>query len=324
MRKAIVLLAICGAAAVWGADASGIGGPVSGYVVDGRFRALRPINGIPGAARLGDPIDLPFAIGSAAVAASQDYAIVTRTNSDGAPVLLVGLRSGSPQILPVERAIVPSGILIAESGAAAVLYSDTQLQFVTGLPAAPSAADAVGLDGVNGVAAVALDAGGAAALVLSRDGNVYRAARGATPVWVARVPGAVSASFLPGADDAVVASADSGDVVLLHGLSGSLTIRTVAGAANGLTSARSVRAINSGELAVVDGQGRLGVVTTETGSIEWVALAGAAERIDTLGRGLLILNQAGSRPLLLLDLNQGHAPYFVPPDARGEGHHRNK
>jgi hypothetical protein len=322
MRKAIVLLAISGASFAWGADTAGVGGPVSGYVVDGRFRALRPINGIPGAARLGDPIALPFAIGSAAIAASQDYAIVTRANSDGAPALLTGLRSGAPQVLAVERAIVPSGILIADSGAAAVLYSDTQLQFVSGLPAAPNASDAITLDGVNGVAAVALDAAGATALLVSRDGNVYRAARGAAPVWVARVPGAVSASFVPGADDAAVASADSGDVVLLHGLSGSLTIRTVAGAANGLTSARSVRAINSGELAVVDGQGRLAVVTVETGSVEWVALAGAAERIDTLGRGLLVLNRTGAGPLLLLDLNQGHAPYFVPPDDRGEIHHR--
>jgi len=322
MRKGIILLAICAASAVWGADTAGIGGPVSGYVVDGRFRALRPINGIPGAARLGDPIDLPFAIGNAAIATSQDYAIVTRGNGDGRPSLVVGLRSGAPQLRPVDRAIVPSGMLIGDSGAVAILYSDTQLQFVSGLPAAPDASDPVGLDGVNGVAAAALDATGANALLVSRDGNIYRAARGASPVWVARVPGAVSASFVPGSDDAAVASADSGDVVLLHGLSGSLTIRTVAGAANGLTSARSVRAINGSELAVVDGQGRLGVVAVETGSVEWVGLAGAADRIETLARGLLVLNQAGSRPLLLLDLNQGHAPYFVPPDDRGEGHHR--
>jgi hypothetical protein len=322
MRKGIVLLAICGASFAWGADASGIGGPVSGYVVDGRFRALRPINGIPGAARLGEPIELPFAIANAAVAASQDYAIVTRANGDGSPALVVGLRSGAPQLRSVERAIVPSGMLIGDSGAAAVLYSDTQLQFVDGLPAAPNAADPVALDGLNGVAAVALDAAGANALLVSRDGNIYRAARGAAPVWVARVPGGISASFLPGTDDAAVASAETGDVVLLHGLSGSLTIRTVAGAANGLTSARSVRAINGSELAVVDGQGRLGVVAVETGNVEWVGLAGAADRIETLARGLLVLNQAGARPLLLLDLNQGHAPYFVPPDDRGEGHHR--
>jgi hypothetical protein len=322
MRKGIALFAICGASFAWGADASGIGGPVSGYVVDGRFRALRPINGIPGAARLGEPIELPFAIANAAIAASQDYAIVTRANGDGSPTLVVGLRSGAPQLRTVERAIVPSGMRIGDSGAAAILYSDTQLQFVDGLPGSPNAADPVALDGLNGVAAVALDAAGANALLVSRDGNIYRAARGANPVWIARVPGAVSASFLPGSDDAAVASAETGDVVLLHGLSGSLTIRTVAGAANGLTSARSVRAINGSELAVVDGDGRLGVVAVETGSVEWVAMAGAADRIDTLARGLLVLNQAGSRPLLLLDLNQGHAPYFVPPDDRGEAHRR--
>jgi hypothetical protein len=319
MRKAIAVLAICGASFAWGADASGIGGPVSGYVVDGRVRALRPINGIPGAARLGDPISLPFAVTNAAVATQQDYAIVTRANSGGSVAMAVGLRSGAPQVLALEGAIIPSGMLIGDAGTAAVLYSNTQLQFVTGLPGAPNVSDAVGLDAVNGVAAAAIDAAGATALLVSSDGNIYRAARGAAPVWIARVPGAASANFLPGTDDAVVASADSGDVVLLHGLSGSLTIRTVAGAANGLTSARSVRAINAGELAVVDGEGRLGVVTIETGSIEWIGLAGAADRIDPLARGLLVLNQAGVRPLLLLDLNQGHAPYFVPADEHGVG-----
>lgn len=322
MRTTILLALVSSAFLAWGAETAGIGGPVSGYIVDGRYRVIRPINGIPGAARLGAPIDLSFPLDAAAFATAQDYAIVTPANSGGRAAVVRGLRSGAPQTASIDGAISATGIVIADSGSAAALYSDSAAQFVSGLPAAPSASDPIDLTAANGVAAMAIDAAGRSLLVLGRDGSVYRAAPGADLKWIARVPGAVSASFLPGGDDAVVASADTGDVVLLRGVSGTLNVRTVAGAANGLTSARSVRAINANEIAVVGGDGRLGVITTETGSIEWIGLAGAAERIDALDRGLLVLNRAGPGPLLLLDISQGHAPYFVPPDARGEGHHR--
>jgi hypothetical protein len=322
MRTALLLLLASGASLVWSADNAGIGGPVSGYIVDGRFRVLRPIDGIPGAARLGAPLDLPFSIAVAAVAAPQDYALVTAANSDGRPVLVRGLRSGAPRTLPIENAIAATGIALADSAAVAALYSDSRLQFVTGLPDAPIASDPVDLAGLNGVASVAIEGAGRSVLLLSRDGSVFQASRGGDLKSIARVPGAVSAGFLPNGDDAVVASVETSEVILLHGLSGSLTIRTVSGPANGLGAPRSVRAINADEIAVVDGQGRLGAISVETGSIEWIGLAGAAEGIDALDRGLLVLNHAGRGPLLLLDITQGHAPYFVPPDERGEARHR--
>lgn len=324
MKKTIAILLVSGASLAWCADTASIGGPVSGYVVDGRFRSIRPIEGIPGAARLGDPIDLPFPIGVAAMSAPQDYAIVTAAKGNGVPLLARGLRSRSPQVSAIDRAITVSGVAVAQSGASAALYSDAQLQFVDGLPAAPNASDPVDLGSLNGVVFVALDAAGRNAVLLARDGNVFFAARGAGVKWVASVPGASSAGFLPSGDDAVVASADTGDVILLRGLSGALSIRTVAGSANGLDSVRSVRAIDASQIAVVDGLGRLGAVDVETGAVNWIALAGAADRIDSLDSGLLVLNQPGSQPLLLLDTTQGQAPYFVPPDSRGVLRRRNK
>ena len=110
MRTAILLLGVAGATLAWSADA-GVTGPVSGFVVDGRYRVLRPIEGIPGAARIGAPLDLPFPIDQAAVAASQDYALLTAANSDGRPVLVRALRSGAPQITPIDRAIAASAIV---------------------------------------------------------------------------------------------------------------------------------------------------------------------------------------------------------------------
>src|SRR5205814_1833374 len=113
----------------------------------------------------------------------------------------------------------------------------------------------------------------------------------------------------------VVGSRATGDVLLLQGLSGTLSIRTVGGASNGITSARGVHAINSREIAVVDGAaGGLAAIDLETGSIEWIALAGAAEKFERLDGDVVLLNDIGARPLLLLDTAHGRAPYFVPAD----------
>jgi hypothetical protein len=288
-------------------------------VIDSRLHSLRPINGIPGGAQLGDPVQLPFAIGVAAVSAPQDYALATAFRKGGPPVLARGLRSGAPQTAAIDGAIAASGIAIAESGSVAVLYSnsDLQLQFVTGLPAAPQALDPVDLSALNGgVAAIAVDSAGANALLVSGDGNIYRvAARGSHGVnWLLRAPGASSASLLPNGDDAVVGSSDTGEVLLLHGISGSLSVRTIAGPSNGITSARAVRAISDQEVGVVDGTGRLAAITIDSGSTEWIALAGAAEGFESLGNNLMLLNHAGPNPLLLFDTAQGHATYFIPPD----------
>jgi hypothetical protein len=316
------LFTACGiaAASLACAQASGIGGPVTGYVMDGRGQALRPIEGIPGAARLGGPVSLPFAINMAVVATQQDYAIVTEAGGEGRPMLARGLRSGAPQVRAIDGAIAASGMVLSRSGAVAAFYSNAtkQLQFVTGLPEAPQAQDAIDISALEGdVQALALDAAGENALLAAADGGIYRAAgKGARGVnWIARTAGAASIAFLPNGDDAVVGSRATGDVLLLHGLSGSLSIRTVGGANNGITSARAVHAISDREVAVVDGAaGGLAAIDLDSGSTEWIALAGAAERFEALDGNLLLLNGVGPRPLLLLDTTHGRTPYFVPAD----------
>jgi len=312
----------CGimAASVICAHANGIGGPVTGYVMDGRGQSLRPIEGVPGAARVGAPISFTFPVNMAAVAAQQDYALVLDASGDGRPMLALGLRSGTPQMRSIEGVIPASQMVLSASGAVAAIYSaaDARLQFITGLPDSPQALDAVEVAAPDGaVKALALDAAGQTALVVAGDGSIYRALsqRGSGFTWIARVPGASSVGFLPNGDDAVVGSSSTGEVLLLHGLSGALSIRTVAGAANGITSVRAIRALSNREVAVVDAAaGGLAAVDLESGSTEWIALTGAADRLESLDGSVLLLNNVGTRPLLLLDTTHGRVPFFVPPD----------
>jgi hypothetical protein len=298
------------------AQAAGIGGPVTGYVIDGRAKVLRPIEGIPGAARLGDPLALPFGVGMAAVATRQDFALVSDATGEGRPMLARGLRSGAPEVRAIDGALAAGEMILSGNGAVAAIYSNAgrKLQFITGLPEAPRALEPIDISDVEGgVMALAVDAAGNNALLAGGSGGIYRVAgqtaRRAT--WIAAVNGAASIAFLPNGDEAVVGSRSTGEVLLLHGLAGSLSIRTVGGASNGIHSARAVRAISDREVAVVDEAGGLAAIDVEAGSTEWIALAGAAERFEALDNNLLVLNEVGARPLLLLD---GRSPYFVPAD----------
>jgi hypothetical protein len=311
-------LLLIGFAAAALLPASGINGPVSGFVLDRGARAIRPVNGMPGSATQGDPLPLPFSIGIAAISPRLDFALVTDAAGDGTPSLAVGLRGGEPQMAAIDGAIPADGIVLSESGDTAALYSNrsSRLQFITGLPAQPRAADPIDISSLSGgLTALALDAQGRNGLVVAGDGGIYRVAGRAALNWIAGVPGAASAAFLANGSDAVVGSRTTGDVLLLQDAGGNLTISTLAGARDGISSALAVRAINGSEVAVVEGSGRLAAIDVNTSTVAWIDLAGAADRLEMLAGGLLVLNPAGAKPLLVLDISQGKTAYFIPPVA---------
>jgi hypothetical protein len=297
---------------------AGINGPVSGFVLDSGAHALRPVNGMPGSAVQGAPLPLPFAVGIAAVSARLDYALVTDASGDGTPSLVLGLRDGAPQIAAIGGAIPCDGIVLTDSGNTAVLYSNasSRLQFLTGLPGQPQAADPVDISAVSGgIAALALDRDGQNALLAAGDGTIsWLAARTAVNP-IAQVPGAGTAAFLANGKDAVVGSKTTGDVLLFRDPGGSLTISTLTGIKDGISSAVAVRAISSSEVAVVEGGGRVAAVDVDSATVRWIDLAGTADRLEPLANGLVALNPAGPQALFVLDISQGRTAYFVPPVA---------
>ncbi len=315
MRRLPRVAVLCAAASLAScpARAEGIGGPVSGFVLDARVHALRPIAGLPGAARLGAPLALPFPVGMAAAAAPLDYAIVTDAR-DGAPMLVRGLAGGALSIAPLTGAAAPSRIVIAPSGAAAALYSASgnTLQFVSGLPAQPQAGDAMDVSPVGPLAGFAVDSAGKAALLAATDGGIYWLSAGSAPRFILRIPGATAAALLPNGRDALI-STTTGCVAVVRDAAGAATLTTLGGAAAGLDSAAALAAFDGQTAAVIDTAGRLALIDLNTGALTWVALASGADRFEPLGGGLYALNGPSPRPLLLLDPARSRGAYFVPP-----------
>jgi hypothetical protein len=318
MSKWIVSLALAAATPALANDGGGVGGPISGFVLDGRANSLRAIEGLPGAARLGAPVRLPFAVAAAAVAFRLDYALVIPASGQPRVLLARGLRSGTPETLLLNGAIEPTSIAIASSGATAALHSRPthQLQFIVGLPDAPRALEPVDTRALDGESvALAIDADGSAALLAAADGQIFRGGLGsATLTRIASLRGTASLSMLPDRDAAVALSAESGEIVLLDGLTTvAPSIRTVAGPLQNIPNPRAVQALDRRSIGVI-ADGRLAFVDLETGAVEWIDLAAAAENFETLDRHLFVLNRAGAQPLLLLDAAKGRSAWFVPPD----------
>jgi hypothetical protein len=308
--KCMLVLALASAARA--TDGGGIAAPISGFVLDGRANSIRVIEGLPGAARLGASLRLPFAVSAAAIASGRDYALVVSASGAAAPLLARGLRSGAPETSPIDGAIEPTSMAIAASGDAAVLHSavSRRLQFIVGLPASPRALAPIDASAVDAVA-IALDAAGAVALVGAADGQLWRVSRNAPSLDpIARLRGVSSISFLPGRDAAVAAGAETGEIVLLEGLSGAISIRSAAA----IPGVRAVQALDLRSAAAITRDGRLASIEFETGAVEWIPLAAEAEMFDSLDRSMFVLNRAGDRPLVLLDAARGRTAWFVPPE----------
>ena len=109
--------------------------PTLGYVPDTELAAVRPILGIPGAATLGEALDLGVAIDAVAVSPRQDYILAL---SNHHPVLVLPDGSGSLSLVRESASTVDRIVLSPSGSAAALMDSDGRtIQVIAGLPQAP-------------------------------------------------------------------------------------------------------------------------------------------------------------------------------------------
>jgi len=305
--------------------AAGIRGPVSGYVLDERSHAIRPVNGIPGAATLGNPVNLGFQARLAAI--GRDVALVAGFDDHDQLFLARELEAETPAVSAVEGAIGGIGRIVwNETGDAALLYSPSagQFQVITGVAAVPRLSVPIDAGPVAAALnAMALNAGAdRIAAAGGQDGALYLFSSAGDGSWnyklLAAASGVPAILFRNSGRDVIYASKANDEIIAIRDIDGTGDISVLAGSADGVSVPVGLAAANGDRELWVANQGSSSLLAFDMaagGAPQNIPLASAPSRCDRLDwKSLLVLNDVGGAPLLLLDGAQGRSVFFVPVD----------
>jgi hypothetical protein len=307
-----ILVSACLAACSLYGQAARLAGPSAGFVFDPAAHALRRIQGIPGAALVGAPVEFGFPLSAAYVAPRLDSVFVLAGEGQAR---LFRLSADAPVELAVGALGTPQRVVFSPSGTAAALLSADSVQVINGLPGAPVVAATISLRAnprprrplpdvlaVSDDGAYLLYAAGGPIELIGVSGNSRRATDAA--------PGALAA-FAPGGHDAAVVHGDK--LTLFQDIAGAATERSFPGVAGPAALAFSP----DGQKLFVSSATSRAVTTilVATGDRSALPCACAPSTLAPMG-SLLRLNELGSEPLWLLDTASDRGLVFVPAPVR--------
>ena len=306
-----ILVSSCLAACSLYGQAGQLAAPSAGFVFDQSAHGLRRIQGIPGAALVGAPVEFGFAVSAAYVAPRLDSVFVLA--GDGAAHFF-RLTGDAPQERAVESLGAPLRVVFSPSGSAAALYSPGSvqvIQVIKGLPDAPVVAATLTLRGNPRPHGPLPDT-----LAVSDDGAYLLYAAG-SPVELIGVAGdsrqviagsaGALAAFAPGGHDAAIVH--SGKVILYRDMAGAATERSFAGIAAPSAVAFSP---DGQKLHVASATGRaVTTIQVATGDRSALACDCAPSLLVPMGP-VFRLTELGTEPLWLLDTASERGLVFVP------------
>jgi hypothetical protein len=198
--------------------------PHSGITFDGNSETFRPVLGVAGASRLGDPLELRGELHNVGICSQQQFAIAA-AGRDGVVTLLRLDTLKASELLPA-LLTGPSRLELSAACSAAVVYSApaSRLQIVTGLPAKPVLAADLTVD----------LPGSLYSLAISDDGQLTVAAISGKAICLLPAAGR-PVSLLPIAGDAVVAFRGNQDVIVADRSSNTVTLVESAAASPAFT-----------------------------------------------------------------------------------------
>ncbi len=298
-------------------------GLLVGYVLDSRTGTLRGVRGIPGAARLGDPVPFQQAIASAAV--RNGRAIVVSAEETPRVSLLRRLDAPVPDVLPIASTIEPvNRVYLNTLATTALLHSAAaeSFQFVTRLDGTPELSTPVPVSQLRGkfLNAAVAETRSCALLTSFDDDNGYlqHVCAGSGQVeLIATFPGVRPAAvgWWQKDKDALIADAAANELLLLpQFLSGTAPI-SLAGKDGGLEDPGALLPINSTTIAVMN-RGSASLVIADSrqpGQSRRIELPEMPTRLELLdGSGVLACTGIGPDPLLLVDPRRDFAAFYVP------------
>ena len=305
-----ILVSACLAACSLYGQAGKLAAPSLGFVFDPPAHALRRIQGIPGAALVGAPVDFGFAVSAAEVAPRLDSVFVMAA-SDGRAHLF-RLTADAPLERAVDSMGAPLRVVFSPSGSAAALYSPGSVQVIKGLPDAPAVSATISSLHRNLRARRTLPD----TLAISDDGAYLLYGTGG-PIELIGVAGnsrqimaGALAAFAPGGHDAAVIS--SGKLILFQDIAGAATERSFDGIETPSAAAFSP---DGQKLFVASATGRaVTTIQVATGDRSALACDCAPAALIPMG-SVFRLNELGSEPLWLLDTASERGLVFVPAPA---------
>jgi hypothetical protein len=293
--------------------------PSLGLVHDPLQKKLRPVLGLPGAAVLGDPLPLDFAVEMAAIAPEGSHALL---RAAGAPDLR--LMRPSPEgyvVEPIAGAIEGADRLIlgAAAWSAAIFDRESKrLQLLRGLPWEPAVSREIDLSVFDGeVTALAASDDARTALVAfstERSSDVWIFPPDGDPKSVLPAGRVVSISFIPDSSDALIVDTREQAVYLLNANSASTV---VAGPQEGIDEPVAAQASRNGKFVYIAaaGNGRILILNREDGSRRELTCTCALETLARMSDETVFrLGRMTEGPMWLLD-GRSTEPrlVFVPP-----------
>jgi hypothetical protein len=309
-----------------------LSGPVAGFVFDGAGRVLRPIQGIPGASLLGDPMSFGFDLAAVYVSPRQDSALVVGADQS---LHFFGINAGATTEISLGGLTgVPQSVVFSPSGTAAALFALGKVRVLTGLPNAPTLAATVTIPGSGQTVPPRPGSKDgsrpartpAESLALSDDGTYLLTVSGGEARLLS-IHGE-NRTLLPAQADALVAFAAGGhDAAVMDSVAGLTLIRDAAGAAgtqvlavpdDGLASPAGLAFSQDEKTLYVASAGAQSVAAFNlaAGSRTAIGCACTPATLAPMGN-LFRLTELTSAPLWILDTGASN-PRIVFVPARGE------
>ena len=304
-----ILVSICFACSLYG-QAGKLVAPSLGFAFDPSSHALRRIQGIPGAALVGTPVDFGLAVSAAYVAPRLDSAFVLAGDGQLHLFRLVD----TPQERNLDSLGAPLRVVFSPSGSAAALYSPGSVKVIKGLPDAPAVAATirVSIDSrsrrpLPGALAVSDDG---AYLLYSAGGPVELIGVAGDSRKVLEDAAGALAAFAPGNHDAAIVYGSK--LILYQDIAGAATERTFEGVTTPSAMAFSP---DTQKLFVASTTGRA-VTAVQVATGERSALACDCTPANLVPMGSVFrLTELGSEPLWLLDTASNRVVFVPAPVA---------
>jgi hypothetical protein len=293
--------------------------PSLGIVHDPLHKALRPILGLPGAAVLGDPLELDFAVEMAAIAPQGSHALLRAVGARD-----LRLMRSAPEgyfVQSIDGAVEEADrVVLGTAGWSGGAYhrASKRLQLLRGLPWEPAISRDIDLspfDGEVTALAVSDDAHTALVAFSSEDSsNVWIFPAEGDPKSVLAASRVVSISFVPESRDALIVDERNQEIYLLNSDNASTVI---ARASDGIEAPVAAQASRHRKFVYIAaaGNGRILILNTEDGSRRELTCACALQSLARMAdEAVFRLGELAEGPMWLLDTAASEPRLvFVPP-----------